>query len=246
MLGNFFKRGALLTSLIVLPWVNASATTVIDVNVHNWEWTMDIQSITGERDTAIATGNATIRFDSNGLFDFGTVEAPTTVPPGPPLTIDTEIISMDLRGSSPILGGEFSVRTNNLFNSVGQITDLQNVGGTLIGNSFFDVFVEIELFDENMSIFSPESDPIPLSMLLTPENGPPANDVLWIPFFMWQTVTVNTPELVDMFNVPWDTVLDVHTTIPGMAWDIPEPSAFMLFAIGVLASLRSRKRLNRA
>ncbi|NER03705.1 MAG: hypothetical protein F6K17_14325, partial [Okeania sp. SIO3C4] len=57
-------------------------------------------------------------------------------------------------------------------------------------------------------------------------------DAFWIPTWIWAEFTVNTPELVDEFGVPWDTVISIygHQTTP-------EPmSTVAFFAFGALAA----------
>lgn len=218
----------------------AQATT-IDVPVispHPWRWMMDVQRVgaPGAPEMVIAEGDATIRF-SHPTFDFGTLASPNPVPPGPLAggPIQTEILSMDLVGQpSAVFGNNWTLRLSAIQPNPapGQIQNLENMGGVLTGNAFFDVFVEIQMGPDMGNMLLRNAQPLPIGMMFTAANGPPANDVLWMPFFLWTqlppTVTFN-----DGAGNPWDIPITIHTIIPGMQWQgVPEPATALLLVIG--------------
>ncbi|MBI3910260.1 MAG: hypothetical protein HY320_04925 [Armatimonadetes bacterium] len=92
-------------------------------------------------------------FSGDGQTDFGLIDlvGPTTVVRGNPqrgpqprtYQIDTELVSMNLTGFSSMLGGDVTVRESPTRASTGRITGPSKVG--FPANSFFDVFVEIDV-----------------------------------------------------------------------------------------------------
>ena len=159
---------------------------------------------------------ATVAEITFGLPDAGGPElvrltGPTTVLvpfPGPnlgdirnddtgPGSVETEIVAMQLRGSSPTLG-EVEVRLNPNFPSLGQIREAVN---TLTGrldvrpfdptadpaDSFFDVFVEVEVPDGTggtLVLFNDDIDPIRIQTQITskpPGEGETYKSVAVVP-----------------------------------------------------------------
>jgi hypothetical protein len=232
---------AAVTAMLVGP---ASAMTVIDVPVPDWEWEMVVDPIGTALGptTVIARGDVVMRFDSKGAFDFGTLEDPLPVPKGTTGgTIDIEIVSMSLTGSSPVFVGPFEIGLQDATSSKGQITNLSNEDGVLAMDVFFDVFVDISLPDM-MSLMT--EGPISFEMKFGPEDGIPEDDVLWPPFFVWSTIMV--PPAVDpVTGMVWDDIVEVHTIIPGMAWVVPEPGTAWLLLGGVALLVGGRRASTR-
>jgi hypothetical protein len=220
----------------------AKAVTIIDVPVPHWEWELIVDPVGSEpAQTVVARGPVVMRFDSHGALDFGTLADPATVPPGPFAgTIDIEILSMSLVGSSPVFDGDFEIgliRDDLARRSQGTISNLANIAGRLSMDVALDVFVEFNLSGPMRLT----SGPISLGMNFGPADGIPANDVLWPPFLVWNTISV--PPAVDpTTGVVWDAIVEVHTTIPGMGWEVPEPGTAWLLLLAGIPLVATRKR----
>jgi len=213
--------------------------TVIDFV---WDWEIIIHPVPGrdlpDEDIPIMLwGNAQVLFqDPDPFFDFGSQASPLPLPPSaPPTTIPIEIVQLDLTGFSPVLGNvQLGLQSGQP--SIGAIQNLQNSGGNLTADSFFDVFVELNLPDLNETLTNREA--IRVGMNFTEADGIPAIDVFWLPIWFWAEFPVNSPELVDALGLPWDTVVQIH------AHQTPEPATLALFGIGLagLAAMHRRRR----
>lgn len=229
---------SVLASLVLAAPV--SAFTLLDVTDPDWDWNMAVDP-SGPIPPALVTssGSGTIRFDSLGIFDFGTVASPNPLPPGPfPGLIDIEIVALSLTGFDPAFGGAYEIGIRGDIPSAGQIVNIHNVGGTLTMDVFFEAYLEIQLIDAGMTLQSPPGDPIPLGMSFGIVDGIPETDILWPPFFVSDAIAGSPPRLVDLLAVPWGEVLDAETSIPGMTWGGPEPvPALSPVGMVLLASL---------
>jgi hypothetical protein len=235
-------------------WAQAAPTTI----VFPWDWHIEIVPVGSTVPIPIGLwGEATIAFGQpsdgmGGTYPLGPgggPGAPALQPPPPGnWTIPIEIVSMQLTSMGPIVfpqgPTEVIVRQNPRLPSLGRIDNLQNNGdGTIRLDSFFDVFVEIELPDlggmrlENvqpatagMSFGTSAGGPFPLA-------GPlPELDVLWAPTWLWaegfgrDLLDINPPHAL------WDVWISIHAHVT------PEPSSLALVSLaGILLAAPARR-----
>ena len=101
------------------------------------------------------------------------------VPEGQEVVIDFELVSFNLHGVLPSTCEQLTLRLNDDFPSVGQL-QVQNVGGELTGNHFFDLFAEIEVEgDQSTPVVNKE--PFRLGKTYTSDDNIPAKSVLAVP-----------------------------------------------------------------
>ena len=246
--------GSALAAAVLALSSTAASANLAEVHFDNWTWEMTVEELPGgPTETVTASGDAIVRFFSPTL-DMGTEADPLPVPPGPQGNVDIEIVSMSLTGTGfPGFGGangEFQVLLGPSTSSAGQIQNLNNVGGVLTGDVFFDLwmtiadpFTGVQLTNDN-SPSNTNPQPVGLSMSFDASNGPPEIDVFWMPTFLWFETPPGVPvELWDLTGAPnpWDLVGPVHVGIPGMSWT-PEPSLLALFGIGLAGLYSVRKR----
>lgn len=238
--------------ITVLPNQNPTGTPEFGEPIEIWLWgTADIAL----SDPVLRDGNAPETFDlgPGGTGPF----TPSAEPPpeGGIYDIQTEILSMDLHSMMPVEfpGGTTDVILRNDPNrpSTGAIQNLRNLGdGTAAADSFFDIFVEIELPDLGMSLRS--DGPMRAGMSFTNEPtsttpfppAPPvgALDIPWVPTWLWREIFVNenAPQWVDTAGLPWDRWVIIHGHVT-----VPEPGSVGLLsaAVGGFALVRrTRKR----
>lgn len=254
---KLFSIVAMATVLGASPCVLALTSVDVEVGTstfpHPWRWTMEFDQlddngdpIPGSRQTVVAEGQALVRITdpSDPGFDFGPVDNPNPLTPADGTrTVQTEILSMDLSGSSPIFGGDFRMTLQQP--AAGEIQGLQNQRGALVGDQFFDVFVQVDA--PNMQLVN--LDPWRIGMQFTPTVGVPPNDIPWMPFWNWITFPPGTapPDLVDPNDPnlrPWDRPVTIHTDIPGMQWrtPVPEPATALLGGLGLMALSTAMRR----
>ena len=244
-----------------------------------WDWHITVlpnQNPTGDPDFGEPIeiwlwGEATVRFDRPQLvggdtgvpdtFDLGPggvgFDTPSAEPPplGGLYTIPIEIVELQLVSMGPVdfPGGTTDVvlRQSTANPSTGAITNLRNLGdGTVAADSFFDIWVDVELPQLGMSL----SSDLPMTAGMSFTNDPsgslfppappvPELDVPWIPTWIWREIFVNedAPNWVDDLGLPWDRWVIIHGHVT-----IPEPSTAGLVAMlalaGGIAPLR-RKRI---
>ena len=180
-----------------------------------------------------------------GPGGFGT-NFPSNEPPpmGGIYEIRTEILQMTLTSMMPVqfpgalIPTDVIIRQDPTRPSVGMIQNLQNLGdGTIMADSFFDVFVEIDLpqlgmvlrNDQPMRAGMSFGTPNPIPDFGPPSGPVPELDVPWLPTWLWREffVNENAPRWIDQFGVPWDRWISIHGHVT-----IPEPASCTLAAMG--------------
>jgi hypothetical protein len=229
--------------LAVLGLLFAAASNAQDdrvvVQFPMWDWDITIRPITatglGDPVEIPLWGEAAIAFDLSQVEpDLGTPDDPRPLPEGQRASIPTELVELSLRSVDPVvlpgLGvlGRVEVRLDEEDMTGRGRINVSAEKGFLVGDSFFDVFVEVELIpedgndngnnnrnEERMVLRTSPETPLRLGMEFTPENRIPANDVFWLPGWSW---LINVPApgflgpiLIDSVSNPWDVVVDVHT-----------------------------------
>jgi len=142
------------------------------------------------------------------------------------------------------------IRQDRNRRSTRRIQNLRNDGnGNLTADSFFDIFVEIELPQLNMILQNDQPMRAGMSFGTTtgdssfgPPGDPlPAVDVPWVPTWIWREVLVNqdAPLWVQQSGAPWDRWVSIHGHVT------PEPAgaASLLVAGGI--ALVARRRASR-
>ncbi|MDZ4657502.1 MAG: hypothetical protein SH868_07965 [Bythopirellula sp.] len=263
---NRFKNptSLFLATLAMLAWSSANtasaqipAPTII---TFPWDWHIEVIPEGGNTPIPIGLwGTATVAFgepsDGTGnTFPLGPggglgAPIPGPVPPGN-WTIPIELVQMDLVSMGPVTfpGGTTPVliRESPTRPSQGRIENLQNNGdGTVQLDSFFDIFVEIDLPALGMALRNEQ--PMTAGMSFGRPGGPfmngpplPEVDVLWAPTWIWQVYPPGTaPAWVDPALHPWDRWISIHAHVT-----VPEPQSLALVALSGMALVslwRSRK-----
>lgn len=182
---------------------------------------------------------------------------PSAEPPplGGVYEIPIEIVALELHSMMPVVfpqnptPTDVILRLNPDLSSTGRISGLQNLGdGTVRADSFFDVFVEIELPQLGMTLRNQQPMTAGMSFGPTlnpnPEFGPPAPpvgqlDVPWIPTWLWREFfnNENAPPWIDTTGLPWDRWITIHGHVT-----VPEPASVALLSLGLAAAAFVRRR----
>jgi len=240
------SKTILLTSILIgivftagsIKDVQAQVDPRVPIVFSPWDWVITIAPTdpTGNPIGAPVDipvwGEALVLFDDSEIpGGLGTQEEPLALPnEGEQFSIPIEIVSMELRSMFPVplpgfdgKLGEVIVRLTPGTTGVGEI-NVANRGGTLFGDSFFDVFFEVDLLPTNdcaacdlepMLLTTDPNTPLRLGMTFDEDDGIPAIDVFWLPSWIWLE---NTPgsglPATLLFDAgienPWDVVVDVH------------------------------------
>jgi hypothetical protein len=247
-------------ALTVFAWSSASIAVAQGPTLIEFPWDWHIEVIPDGTTTPIPIGlwgTATIAFGepsdgSGNTFPLGPggglgAPIPGPVPPGN-WTIPIEIVAMNLVSMSPVAfpGGTTSVviQQDSQRPSLGRIENLQNLGdGTVRLDSFFDIFVEIQLPDLGMLLRNDQ--PMTAGMSFGNPGGPfmnapplPDTDVLWAPTWIWQVYPPGTaPSWVDPSLHPWDRWITIHAHVT-----VPEPQSVALLVMSGLGLVFARRR----
>ena len=172
-----------------------------------------------------------------------TAQAP---PLGGTYEIPIELLSMELHSMMDVQFPQnptptpVTIRESPTLPSTGMIRNLRNNGdGTVQLDSFFDIFVEIELPALGMNLRNIQ--PMGAGMSFGTSNpSPPTNmvgpplpelDILWGPTWIWNTYPPGTaPPWVDSSLHPWDWWVTIHGHVT------PEPSTFGLLLVTLVAT----------
>ena len=260
---NCFKIPITLISatLALLAWSSPNMASAQPLTIIEFPWDWHIEVIPEGGTTPIPIGlwgTAAVAFGqpSDGLgntFPLGPggglgAPIPAPVPPGT-WTIPIEIVSLNLTSMGPVVfpGGTSPVQIaqDPLRPSLGRIENLQNNGdGTVQLDSFFDIFVEIDLPALGMALRNDQPMTAGMSFgrpgPFMPTGPLPEVDILWAPTWIWQVYPPGTaPFWVDPALHPWDRWISVHGHVT-----IPEPQSLALVALSGMALVslwRSRK-----
>lgn len=238
-------------------WAQSSPTIV----TFPWDWHIEVVPVGGINPIPIGLwGTATIAFgaptDGAGntypLGPGGGLGAPAQQPPpvGATWSIPIELVQMNLTSMGPIAfpqgSTEVVVRESPTRRSEGGIVNLVNNGdGTIKLDSFFDIFVEIDLPQAGgglgMTLFNDEALRAGMSFGTSPPAFPVADplpqlDVLWAPTWLWREGFAQ-----DLLNLQpphelWDRWISIHAHVT------PEPASagLMLTALAAVAIRRKR------
>jgi len=235
--------------ITVLPNQNPSGPPVFGPPIEIWLWgTADMAM--GAPVLVGGTGPPTFDLGPGGVGP----STPSAEPPpvGGVYEIPIEIIALELHSMMPAMfpAGTTDVilRNDPARPTTGRIMNLRNLGdGTVAADSFFDIFVEIDLPQLNMSLRNDQPMRAGMSFTNDPLGAPfpPAPpvgelDVPWIPTWIWREIFVNenAPNWVDALGLPWDRWVIIHGHVT-----VPEPGTLALVpAVGVLVLLRRRRR----
>jgi hypothetical protein len=269
-----FGRLALAALIPLLVVGTVSAQTII---TFPWDWHISVAPNVGTPGNPSPSevpvpiwlwGTATVQFgqpvnmggSGPPTFDLGPggglgAPIPAPVPPGGPYEIPIELVSMELhsmmdvqfpQNPSPV---PVAIRESPTLPSLGRITNLQNIGGGMVQlDSFFDIFVEIEL--PGMTLHNEQ--PWHAGMSFQPSPPPPSNpmvggplpdiDILWGPTWIWNIFPPGTAPVgigIGPEFHPWDWPIEIHGHVT-----IPEPSTLALVFLSMcmmgLAGTRQR------
>jgi len=251
-----------LTALLALAGPQGALATAITFDP--WDWVIEIDPIdpatgnaTGQPVATPLWGSAIVDFDdSNVPGGLGTQTNPEPLPTGGPFEIPIEIVALSLTSMSPVaLPGTSETGTITLeLNQTTQDAQLpgpdgrvlvENDGGFLSGDSFFDVFVDITLDDgTNPPMVLSNEVALRLGMSFDPSMQIPAADVFWLPSWIWMLNVPGSnlpPPLLFAAGIsnPWDVVVDVHGHIT------PEPGTVALAGLGLLGLAGATRRRRR-
>ncbi len=179
---------------------------------------------------------------------------PNPVPPGGPYEIEIELVSMELHSMMDVQFPQnptpvpVAIRESPSRPSLGRISNLQNIGGGMVQlDSFFDIFVEVDL--PGMTLHNEQ--PMHAGMSFQP-SPPPGNpmvggplpdiDILWAPTWIWNVFPPGTaPPWVSSDFHPWDWPVEIHGHVT-----VPEPSTLgLLFVSMVMTGLAGTRRRSR-
>lgn len=249
---------AVLTSTLLL--ICAPQAAAVSIAFDPWDWEITVQpaaGMPGAGDPPVVIpvwGNAIVNFDDSGIpGGLGDQLNPLALPTGGPFTIPIEIVALSLSSAGPVpLPGTSSLGMVNVeltpaTTGIGEIT-VENVGGTLVGDSFFDVFVDITLEEISSSgppiqLTTDPTTPWRLGMNFDLSDGIPAIDTFWLPSWVWLTNVPGSqlpPPILTAIGVsnPWDVVVDVHGHVT------PEPATIALLGFAALGMVFTRRRLH--
>lgn len=260
---NRFKIPITLISAALALLVWSSAKPVVaqpTIITFPWDWHIEVIPEGGSTPIPIGLwGTATVAFGEpsdglGGTFPLGPggglgAPIPGPVPPGN-WTIPIELVQMDLVSMGPVVfpGGPPTpvlIRESPTRASQGRIENLQNNGnGTVQLDSFFDIFVEIDLPGVGMMLHNEQPMTAGMSFgrpgPFMPTGPLPETDILWAPTWIWQVYSPGTaPFWVDPALHPWDRWISVHGHVT-----VPEPQSLALVVLSGMALVslwRSRK-----
>jgi hypothetical protein len=224
----------IMSGLVLMSSQNAQAQTGVRINFFPWDWDVTIEPV-GAAPVPGAVeipvwGAAEVDFDDSQVpGGLGTQDLPLVLPPGETFTIPIEIVSLELRSMGPVrlpgLATEGTVvlrlgNRNDNFNAEANRGEIQvrNEGGVLVGDSFFDVFIDVELISEDgeepMQLTTNPDTPWRLGMQFDAEDNIPAIDVFWLPSWFWLNGIPGRqlplpPELIAASGL-WDVIVDAH------------------------------------
>jgi hypothetical protein len=246
-------------TLALLAWssVNVAIAQLPTIIEFPWDWHIEVIPQGTTTPVPIALwGTAVIGFGepSDGMGNTfplgpgGGIGAPIPAPPPPGTwTIPIEIVAMNLVSMSPVTfpGGtsQVLIQQDPLRPSVGRIENLQNNGnGTVQLDSFFDVFVTIEL--PALGMILRNDQPMNAGMSFGRPGGPfmnapplPDTDILWAPTWLWRVFPPGqAPSWVDPSLNPWDRWITIHAHVT------PEPNCLALIALGSLGMVLMSRR----
>ena len=256
---------AALMTLLMVGTVSAQTGTVI---TFPWDWHISVAPNVGTPGNPIPSevpvpiwlwGTATVQFgqptnmggSGPPTFDLGPggglgAPIPAPVPPGGPYEIEIELVSMELHSMMDVQFPQnttpvpVTIRESPTRQSLGRITNLQNIGGGMVQlDSFFDIFVEVDL--PGMQLHNEQ--PMHAGMSFQP-SPPPGNqmvggplpdiDILWAPTWIWNVFPPGTAPwgigIGPEFH-PWDWPIEVHGHVT-----IPEPTTFGLALVSMIAA----------
>jgi hypothetical protein len=237
------SKTILLTSILIgivftagsIKDVQAGSNEIVPIVFSPWDWVITIDPIDPATGAPMGApvdipvwGEAVVLFDDSNIpGGLGTQDNPLPLPnAGEEFSIPIEIVSMELRSMGPVLFPGFDGKLGEVIVRLAQgttgegVINVANRGGTLFGDSFFDVFFEVEVLPTNdcaacdvEPMLLTTDTPLTLGMPFGEDEGIPAIDVFWLPSWIWLE---NTPGsdlpatlLFDVEN-PWDVVVDVH------------------------------------
>ena len=210
-----------------------------------WDWRIEVIPSGGTAPIPIGLwGSATVAFGapsdgSGNTFPLGPggglgAPIPAPVPPGN-WTIPIELVSLNLMSMGPVdfPGGAtpVNIRQDPQRQSLGRIENLQNNNDRTVQlDSFFDIFVEIDL--PGVSMLLRNDQPMTAGMSFG-RSGPymptgplPEVDILWAPTWIWNIYPPGTaPSWVDPSLHPWDRWISIHGHVT------PEPQSLVVFAL---------------
>lgn len=192
-----------------------------------WWWTIEIDPVPmGGVDPApesiMVQGMATIEFSeavNQAGETFPIVNRDNGLPlplPDGQWTVETEITMLSLTGEDS-QGRTVEVRLNDNLPSTGTIQAIGDPGvNGITGDSFFDIFVEIEIDDDSSDapMILRTLEPVQVGMSFTADNPEPVptilprTDIRWMPTFFWREGVAQ--DLLDEAGNLWDVWISVH------------------------------------
>ncbi len=270
--GPRISRAALAVFVPMLLAATAFAQTGPPPTVVGFPWDWHIEVIPNDSTVPIPIGlwgNAIVEMRAPELvggsgpptFDigpggFGTNFPSNEAPPeGGIYQIPIELVQLELTSMMPVQfspGGPLTdviIRQDPTRPTRGMIQNMQNLGdGTMAVDSFFDIFVEIQLPQLGMTLRNDEPMRAGMSFGNVPNPNPdfgppglplPVLDTPWIPTWIWRNFFNNqdAPNWVDTSGLPWDRWISVHGHVT-----VPEPSTLGLLLASLLVPGLARRR----